>query len=1047
MANNIFFGVPWDHSASLSFDADPTITYFFRLNPSTNLNQVFIHDELSNTTTVSDVGIPTMFPTVSTSIPIRTASENNGGTPDEHLVYWLDKSIPAPNLLFTVITSTTAVLAPLLATNENHVYHTGQSVEQVNAPNEKWFALLSWNQWYAARGTISHLLATGQYGAAGQPYDGLPYIGGGPAVENEYCSLLRKNGSENELYLFNPYGNVYILDLLQQKIISSTTYGPIAPQNPPTPLPDIVITYYSPQDYGYFASNTALVSETQYGFNFTKTGLANADKMELYLYFATAPGAIPFNYNDLLDIRVLMKNNLVLQQGEIFFNIYTVGSAGGGYGTKTTYFGTPPLGTTFDPALVETIIPLSDSRTDQIMAISLGSNSAGQQFNFDVEKVSFEILLPTTNETQRVEVKLQNSFIALDDEYWNFDNVAQGYTGGSLTASTGWDITAINPNIVAGFYPQSATFQSPTGTAWYLFGTFTNWTTTDNITWTDTGDTMTFNNFVSSPGIASNGAAYIGCAGSCSSTGNWLPTSPPINWEITNNNKLRIQYAGGGQSNYYSLLSDLGTPNNFTAAQKEKGCYASAQFLGVNVLIGSITPAAKSLIFPATADITVLNNTQLIIRRKWELTNTTYTLDPSDPTSVTGQYVDPAFSTALTPTSYKMPTNWVVLANDAFQFEILFSGGLNNSLPAESQNFRQMTVTPTPSLTSLSFTWTANYYTSGDLLIGAVSGFGTTGLVSSFITGGSLKPANAAYILYGCTSNQNVDAFSSLVFIEPDAGDEPFVLLFSEGLSNVIPEDGSYSVSVDPDRTADGITYTYTAKFYDKNDVFLGDVPGAGTSGASSAFNITISTLPLGTEYISYICTSSTSFVSQLSLVIFVPCKPSNFRLDFSGGTNDIIEVDGTYSVFPDPIEATATYAYSARFYDIEDNDLGAVPGIGLTGNVSSFTITHATLPPLYAYILYTCAATGGDVGGGSARLSITLLQTVEPNRPPHTTVSMEQSASMGYVNLDNTGSHKPIHEDNMVDLRLEVLDNHNEKKVCQNPLDYEIEVKYIGDI
>ena len=40
MANNIFHGVPWDHSASVGFDNDPTITYFFRMNPTTNLNEV-----------------------------------------------------------------------------------------------------------------------------------------------------------------------------------------------------------------------------------------------------------------------------------------------------------------------------------------------------------------------------------------------------------------------------------------------------------------------------------------------------------------------------------------------------------------------------------------------------------------------------------------------------------------------------------------------------------------------------------------------------------------------------------------------------------------------------------------------------------------------------------------------------------------------------------------------------------------------------------------------------------------------------------------------
>jgi hypothetical protein len=378
-----------------------------------------------------------------------------------------------------------------------------------------------------------------------------------------------------------------------------------------------------------------------------------------------------------------------------------------------------------------------------------------------------------------------------------------------------------------------------------------------------------------------------------------------------------------------------------------------------------------------------------------------------------------------------------------FAYNLRFSEGLNNTIDT-SGLFAINVNQPTAGIT---YAYSANYMTETNTVISAVPNIGLgPGSQSSFTINltNNTVPTNAEYIDYICQSSDGNHQRISLIIVRPDTA---FVLLFSHGLNNVIAHDGIFSVSVDPDRTAEGVTYTYTAKYYDENNGFLGDVPGIGTSGASSLFNITLSTVPIGTEYISYLCTSSEGYIAQVSLIIFVPCEPANFRLDFSGGTNDIIEVDGSYSVVPDPIEANTTYAYSADYHDINDNILGPVLGIDLTGNISRFSITYATLPQYYAYILYTCAATGGNQGGGSQRLSITLLQTPEINRPPHTTVSMEQSSSMGYVNEDYTGSHKYLHEDNMTDLKLEVLDNNNEKKVCQNPLDYEIEVKYIGDI
>ena len=329
MANNIFHGVPWDHSSSISFDNDPTITYFFRMHPTTNLNEVFIHDELSNTTTVSDIGIPTMFPDLPVDKVIIQGSENQPSNINEHLIYWLDNAL-SPPLQFIVTTSPTAVPVYIGSTSQNYVYHAGSSVEQVST-GIKWQVVFGWNHFYAARGSISHYLTTGNYGGANQPYAGLPYTSGGQGVETAYCSILRVTGQDNQVYLFTPTGTAIVLDLLAQQISSTIPYGPIssAPVVPPTPLPDIVITYSAPSQFNLFASDISLVKETPRGWNFTKSSFTSSDKMELYLYANWAPNAVLFNFDELRDVRVTMQNNLLMTSGNIFFNVYTTGTAGG----------------------------------------------------------------------------------------------------------------------------------------------------------------------------------------------------------------------------------------------------------------------------------------------------------------------------------------------------------------------------------------------------------------------------------------------------------------------------------------------------------------------------------------------------------------------------------------------------------------------------------------------------------------------------------------------------------------------------------------------
>ena len=445
---NIFDGVPWDHSASVSFDADPTITYFFRMDPATNLNKVYIHDETSNTTTVSDIGIPTMFPSVSTIYPIRMGGENLGGpNPDEHLICWIDTTIPNPNRITTVVTSPTVVVVQQFAQSDNLVYHEGQSIEQASTGN-KWYAHFSYDRWLALRGSISHFLSTGSYGATGQPYAGLPYIGGGVGVETNYCSLLRVNGQENQMYLFTPTGDAIILDLLAQQISSTVPYGPIAPPVviPPVPQPDIVVNYTAPDDFPYYSQSTTLVSQNNHGWNFNKPNLPGAEKLELYLYFKQ-PNQLTFNYDQLTDINIYSQNKLVTLGGAgVFVNIYTVPPGPGGwYNTRDTVM--PDLASTVESHIVNHHLAVNDPRTEEILAISLGSNTADPSIDFTVDEVSFTINTGNGGIIQTVRVQLEPSVLPVTTGYNLTGHIAVNTQTNAPFALSG---TEISPNVFWG---------------------------------------------------------------------------------------------------------------------------------------------------------------------------------------------------------------------------------------------------------------------------------------------------------------------------------------------------------------------------------------------------------------------------------------------------------------------------------------------------------------------------------------------------------------------------------------------------------------------
>ena len=1045
---NIFDGVPWDHTSSVGFDNDPTITYFFRMNPTTLLNEVFIHDELSNTTTVSDIGIPTMFPDLPTNIAITQGSENQPANIGEHSIYWVDNAL-SPPLQYITITSPTAVPSVIGSQNLNYVYHTGASVEQVSTGNQ-WYAIFGWNFFFASRGSISHYLPTGNYGAVGQPYVGLPYIGGGPQVETEYCSILRVLGQDNQVYLFRPNGDAIILDLLAQQISTTVPYGPIspAPVVPPTPLPDIEVVYQAPSQFNLFSSDVALVTETEYGWNFTKT-INDANKMELFLYHSSAPGAVPFNYNDLLELTVKMKNNLVLPAGEIFMNVYTGPPvAPNWYNYKDTYNFSPALGTTIDIDLVEHLLSLTDSRTDPILAISLHSNSAQQQVNCDVDNVSFQILIPSINSTQRVIVKLQNSFIVIDDKYWDLEGSVIAKSG--TTIKPDYEIFDFSPNIIAGNYPQSGTAKGPpAGTAWYLAGTWSEWTQTTANVWAPNGNTIQFTSNAVNPGLDTNGAGWVGSLGGVAMTGTWSPQ--PFTWYVIPGNLFQIIHTNGAPINF-SPLVDLPQPNNFTAAQAESGMFSSSNVgtMATSVLISNSVSPHKTPIFPTGIDLTFLSETQVIMRRSWEIIDTTYTITSSN--VISGKYISPTYpndsnASSQNPDTYTKSSPWVVLANNDSQFDIEFSGGLNNTITSDGAY--KMIVNPVgPS--PITYTWTANYYTSADILISPLIGFDVTGSISNFSITLASVPASAEYILYVCTSSENVQAFASLVIIQAAAA-IPFVLDFQNQSAQIVV-DATYSVTPNP--VDAGTTYAYTATFNNEFDASLGVVPGF-TQATPSTFPFVYANMPLGTKYIEYGCTATGGNQGgetarlAISIIPQIPPAPQPFDLEFNGGTLPVnITADGGYTLTPYPTESALiiTYTYTANYFD-GVTDLGPVIGYDVTGQNSSFPFTFAGMPAGATYIKYICSATGtGLQNGETAESNIGIIEPCSGGSG-NSINSREQNTIGIYENKDYIGSSKKVMDDNVSSLELQLVDGSDQTKILiNNTINYEIETSFKGE-
>ena len=368
----------------------------------------------------------------------------------------------------------------------------------------------------------------------------------------------------------------------------------------------------------------------------------------------------------------------------------------------------------------------------------------------------------------------------------------------------------------------------------------------------------------------------------------------------------------------------------------------------VGVFIGSTISTAQQPTAPITADISVISETELTIKRSWELNTTTYLLNSGDTKSVLGQYNDPAFTTTLAPDTFTGTKDLVVV------------------------------VEPCPS---------------------------------------------------------------------------PIQLLFSGGFINTITASGAYHINVNAPPV--GITYVWTANYYDVNNVLISAVAGAGTTGTQSNFTIDLLTMPSNAEYVFYTCTSNegANAVISITLAQAAPPCPVSFDLVFSGGNPTNITANGTYSVAPVPLDPLVTYAYTADFYTGVTN-LGAVPGFGVSGVVSNFTIDLATIPAGATFIKYDCTATGTGLQNGETSIAIIgLIQPCPvcpacdsccPAIPGNDDVELIRATAgnIEYTQNNPTESLKLLTGDRLGELKMTLVDSYGDILHTDKPIYYECEVR-----
>ena len=235
-------------------------------------------------------------------------------------------------------------------------------------------------------------------------------------------------------------------------------------------------------------------------------------------------------------------------------------------------------------------------------------------------------------------------------------------------------------------------------------------------------------------------------------------------------------------------------------------------------------------------------------------------------------------------------------------------------------------------------------------------------------------------------------------------------------------------------------------------------VAGAGTSGTQSNFTIDLLTMPSNAKYVFYTCTSNEGADAVISIILIqavAPTPSQSFVLRFNSFSNQI-DIDGTYSAKPTPVDATTTYAYTAVFRDISGTSLGAVPGAGTSGISSPFTITYATLPTGTRYIDYNATATGGAQAGEIAQLSITIIEPCPvcpvcpacdsccPAIPGNDDVELIRSTAgnIEYTQHNPSEGLKLLTGDRLGELKMTLVDSYGDTLHTDKPVYYECEVR-----
>ena len=153
-----------------------------------------------------------------------------------------------------------------------------------------------------------------------------------------------------------------------------------------------VVSPYLWEHRAYILSNpndVSTLTQTNTHWNFAKTEDA---KVHWYYYFRGQAGAdftgLTFTTSQLNSMSITMRNNADVGDGQIFFNVYTVGTTNGWYNNKYDILLNPAELATYTVTLPEGIA------TEDVLAIALSTNSAAPT-TLDIDLVSGRFVVDT----------------------------------------------------------------------------------------------------------------------------------------------------------------------------------------------------------------------------------------------------------------------------------------------------------------------------------------------------------------------------------------------------------------------------------------------------------------------------------------------------------------------------------------------------------------------------------------------------------------------------------------------------------------------------